>query len=81
MDWHLTLDWKMFNSLTPFLGLPVHKDKHLGYQIWCIRPDPPRIRSACVVAGEDAYAQILYAIEIKPNISDLDPGPLDAKVP
>lgn len=71
----------MFNSLIQSIGIPIHKDVSLGYRIWHMKPEGFFTHSECLIAGEDAYAQILYTIEIKPNISDLDPGPLDAKVP
>ena len=32
-------------------------------------------------AGIHVYAQLVYAIEVKPNILETDPGPLDARVP
>lgn len=32
-------------------------------------------------AGIHAYAQLVFAIEVKPNILETDPGPLDARVP
>lgn len=34
-----------------------------------------------IVMGRESYPQLVYAIEVKPNIVECDPGPLDAKVP
>ena len=41
----------------------------------------PHSYPGVLFAGCDAYAQLVYAIEVKPNILETDPGPLDARVP
>ena len=58
----------------PF-GTRVHLEPLLDWQ--CYSMDRPRL----IIAGTERYPQFVYAIEVKPRVLDIDPGPLDARVP
>ena len=61
---------------------------HSGLRVYCERwvsdwsiHHYPTIYPGGAFASIHAYAQLVYAIEVKPNILETDPGPLDARVP
>lgn len=39
------------------------------------------VQENIIVMGQESYPQLVYAVEVKPNILECDPGPLDARVP
>jgi hypothetical protein len=68
---------KQWEGMFHHRGLHIYRERHLpNWALWQLTDQPDR-----VLAGVDAYAQLVYAIEVKPNILETDPGPLDARVP
>lgn len=47
-----------------------------NWELWQVVERPHRF-----IAGIHVYAQLVFAIEVQPNILETDPGPLDARVP
>jgi len=60
----------------PDLSVRVHLEPHIpNWEIWRVRD-----MDLDFLAGIHAYAKTVYMFEVKPNILEIDPGPLDARV-
>lgn len=55
--------------------LRVHLEPHLEWQAWRM------VQENILIMGRESYPQLVYAIQVKPNVLECDPGPLDARVP
>ena len=55
-------------------GFRVIKESSLDWQAYKLEPD-------VLIFGTERYAQFVWTVEVKPNVIETDPGPLDAKVP
>jgi hypothetical protein len=55
--------------------LRVHLETSLEWESYAMRQPP------LLIMGRESYPQLVYAIQVKPNVLESDPGPLDARVP
>lgn len=63
-------------------GLDVVLEPMLDWQCYRMACDTPFGRAVHrVIAGRESYPQLVFAVQVKPAILELDPGPLDARVP
>lgn len=57
-------------------GIEIIREPHIpNWQAWRFPEYPHKL-----FAGVCYYAALVFTIEVKPNILETDPGPLDARV-
>lgn len=62
-------------QLLQLAHLRVYLDPSLEWESWRLT------RENILIMGRESYPQLVYAIQVKPNVLECDPGPLDARVP
>lgn len=59
----------------PGRSIPIYIEPHLEWEMWSLRDTP------ALFCGREMFYALVYAIQVKPNVLETDPGPLDARVP
>ena len=58
-------------------GIPIYLVPHLEFELWGMKSDG----STYILAGREGWHRLVFACQVKPNLLETDPGPLDAGVP
>ncbi len=65
---------KLAWMVTPYRRMRIHVEPMLDWQSYKLGND-------ILIVGTERYPQLVWAITVKPNVLETDPGPLDARVP
>ena len=67
----------MISKATSYMfhaGLRIYLEPYLEWNVY-------GLGDRMILAGAERYPQMVWAIQVKPNVLETDPGPLDARVP